>query len=102
MTLPQAAFFLEAALADLRGCPTTFSELREALGPIIGKSLHTTYKVFLDEGRNRNGKREPGVGWLTRETDPKDNRRHYLRLTDAGREVLDKLVAPRLSSAEAA
>lgn len=92
LTLTQGAFFLLAAMADRTGRPATFSELREAVGDTLNRSLHTTYKVFVDEGRKRDGKREPGLGWLTRETDDADNRRKYLRLTPKGRRVLEELV----------
>ena len=84
----QLTFFLFAAMADIRKSPTTFNEIREAVGPAIGRSLHTTYRVFLDGNRSSDHNRAKGLGWLHTETDPHDNRRKYLHLTDKGREVL--------------
>lgn len=91
MTLSQSAFFLMAAMADATGRKSTYTEIKEAVGPALHRSLHTTYRVLLDEGRNTAKGREPGLGWLRRETDPSDNRRKYLRLTAKGRRVLDQL-----------
>lgn len=91
MTAAQSTFFMYAGLADLYGRPATFTELREKLGPVMSRSLHTTYKLFLgDEGRDN--KRAQALGWLYRETDPSDNRRKYLRLTKEGRFVMEKVV----------
>lgn len=91
MSLSQAVFFLFAGLADLAGRPATFTDLKEAVGSSINKSLHTTYKVLLDESRRRGTSRDPGLGWLTREVDREDNRKKYLRLTNRGRQVLKEL-----------
>lgn len=94
LTIAQCSFFLLAGLTDSAGRATTFSELREAIGPQLSRSLHTTYRVFLDEGRNNaQGDRIDGLGWLTRETDPKDNRRKYLKLTSKGKLVMAELAA---------
>ena len=94
-TLPQVAFFLLAALADMTGRAATFTEIRETVGPAIGRSLHTTYQVFLDRERHRSdtAKVTAGMGWLEREADPKDNRKKYLKLTAKGREVVRELAA---------
>lgn len=91
MTVAQSVFFLSAGLADLRGRPVTFSEIREEVGEAISKSLHTTYKTLTDESVKRDGKRQPGLGWLRREIDPDDNRRKYLRLTSKGRAILNEI-----------
>lgn len=93
LTLTQGAFFLLAGLADRTGRAATFSELRDAVGDTIGRSLHTTYKVFLDEGRWRDGERQRGLGWLTADTDPNDQRRKYLRLTPTGQRIMDAVYA---------
>lgn len=93
LTLAQCAFFMTAALADRAGKAATFSELREAVGDAVNRSLHTTYKVFLNEGRLRDGERAKGLGWLERDTDPSDNRRKYLRLTPLGHSVVDEVAA---------
>lgn len=92
MTLAQGVFFLLAAAADIAGRPATFTTVKEAAGPRVNRSLHTTYKVLLDEGRKRGEKREDGLGWLTREENKADQREKYLRLTPKGREVVRELV----------
>jgi hypothetical protein len=92
-TAAQMAFFVFAAIADNVGKPRTFTEIKDELGPAVNRSLHTTYKVFLDREQRRsdtNATRQ-GLGWLTREEDLYDNRRKYLRLTDLGRAVLFEL-----------
>lgn len=95
LTLGQMTFFLIAAMSDLRGRSTTFTEIRDTVGPVIGNSLHTTYKVFLDERGTRSDQTSAPtrLGWLLREEDPTDNRRKFLRLTNKGREVMDELSA---------
>ena len=92
LTGAQQSFFLAAALADLAESPATFTELREVVGSSVNRSLHSTYKVFLNEGRIRDGQRQAGIGWLKTEVDPIDNRRKYLRLTPKGRRVINDLL----------
>lgn len=92
LTLAQLTFFLTAAMADRAGRPATFTELKEAIGPAMHRSLHTTYKVFLKEGRIRDGERMEGLGWLTSEVDPKDNRRKPLSLTRTGSRIANELL----------
>lgn len=89
-TVAQMVFFLLAGMADAAGKPATFTELKEAAGDSINRSLHTTYKLFLDRPQTRSDydSKRQGLGWLTREIDPRDNRRNYLRLTPKGRSVL--------------
>jgi hypothetical protein len=93
-TLPQMTFFLLAAMADLKGKPSTFTEIRDGVGPTVNRSLHTTYKIFLDRPLRRSDyeSKRQGLGWLTRELDPEDNRRNYLRLTASGKRVLLKVL----------
>lgn len=93
LTLAQAAFFLTAGMADRAGRASTFTDLKDTLGPEVNRSLHTTYKVFLKEGRKRDGERIAGLGWLTGELDPTDNRRKFLRLTRTGQRVIDEVAA---------
>lgn len=95
LTISQMSFFLLAALADATGRAATFTELRDTVGPALGRSLHTTYQVFLDRTRRRSdtSKTSEGLGWLERETDPTDNRKKYLRLTAKGREIVRALAA---------
>jgi hypothetical protein len=93
-TAGQMAFFLLAGMADAAGKPATFTEIKEAVGPAINRSLHTTYKVFLDRVQRRSDTdaTRAGLGWLTREEDRADNRRKYLRLTPKGRAVINSLI----------
>lgn len=93
LTMSQLTFFLTAAMADIGGRPATFSELKEAVGPAVGRSLHTTYKIFLKEGRMRDGVRMEGVGWLKTDVDPLDNRRKPMSLTRSGKRIVDELLA---------
>lgn len=91
MSPAQVTFFLFAGIADLSGKPATFTDLRELIGPAMGKTLHTTYKAFLDTSE-RESRRQVALGWLMREIDPSDNRRKYLRLTKRGREVMAEVL----------
>jgi hypothetical protein len=93
LTVAQSSFFFSAALADRAGRPATFTELKEAVGPTVNRSLHTTYKVFLKEGRIRDGERAEGLGWLEPEVDSTDQRRKFLRLTPLGISVIDEILA---------
>lgn len=93
-TAAQMAFFVLAGMADEAGKPATFTEIKDAVGPAINRSLHTTYKVFLDRVQRRSDTdaTRQGLGWLTREEDRQDNRRKYLRLTPKGRAVISSLI----------
>jgi hypothetical protein len=93
LTAAQLAFFLTAGLADRAGRASTFTDLKDAVGPTVNRSLHTTYKVFLKEGRVRDGDRVTGLGWLKADLDPLDHRRKFLRLTNAGQRVIDEVAA---------
>lgn len=88
MTMSQAIFFLVAASADLAGKRPTYSEVREALGDDINRTLHTTYRIVLEPSRVY----PKGLGWMTRETNPADNREKFLRLTKKGREVMKEVL----------
>lgn len=92
-TMPQMAFFLAAACGDLAGRPTTLTDIKDDVGSIICRSVHSTYALFLDRPRKcrRRGEPQEGLGWLTQETDPLDNRRKFLRLTEAGRAAVARL-----------
>lgn len=85
LTINQAAFFLLVAAADARGRPLTLTEIMEAHDLELGKSIQNSYKVFL-EPHGRSPK-DFALGWLTREPDPDDERRKFLRLTPKGEEV---------------
>lgn len=93
-TAAQMAFFLLAGMSDAVGKPATFTEIKDAVGPAINRSLHTTYKVFLDRVQRRSDTdvTRAGLGWLTREEDKQDNRRKYLKLTPKGRAVISSLI----------
>ena len=95
LTLGQLVFFLYAGMADLAGRPATFSEVRDAAGSRINKSMHSTYKVLLDGSRRSDRKDTPGVGWLYTETDTTDNRRKLLRLTPKGVSILEAITTER-------
>jgi hypothetical protein len=91
LTINQVTFFLLAARADARGQALTLNELMEATEGVIGQSVKNTYKALL-EPKGRNPKTTTALGWLTRETDPNDERRKYLRLTPLGREIAEAAV----------
>jgi DNA-binding MarR family transcriptional regulator len=84
MTLSQAIFFLMTAIADLSGKQPTFSDIKEAVGTTINRSLHTTYRILLAKSRVYPN----GLGWLRQELNPNDNREKFLRLTPKGRTVM--------------
>ena len=86
LTINQAAFFLLVSAAEARGTPRTLKEIMDAAEGVIGRSVQNTYKVLL-EAKGRHPKTMTALGWLTRETDPDDERRKYLRLTPKGRRV---------------
>lgn len=93
LTSAQAAFFLQAALADLRGNAMTFTQIKEAVGDKLSRSMHTTYKVFIAGGRMRDRENQTGLNWLTQVVNPMDNRQKFLHLTDEGRDVMRSLLA---------
>lgn len=95
-TTAQAAFFLIAGMEDIRGRPTTFTDVVETTGHAIGRSLKTTYRLLIDGATPKLREEGKGLGWLKAEVDPADNRRRFLRLTPEGREVMEAvLVAMR-------
>jgi hypothetical protein len=94
MTMSQGVFFLLAAGADLAGRPTTFTEIRETAGPSINRSMHTTYKVLLDEPLERvDAPRQKCLGWLQRHTNPLNGREKFLTLTPKGREIIREVLS---------
>lgn len=93
MSASQLVFFLLAGLADVRNSPTTFTEIKEGVGAAIGRSLHTTYKVFLTEDELSSRSRQQALGWLYSESDRNDRRRKYLRLTSEGARAMNALLA---------
>ena len=87
--MPQLLFFLMAAEADLRGVPTTFSAVREALGESVARSVNTTYKVMLEPTKQSPN----GIGWMWRESDSDDERVKYFRLTNKGLAAVQAVAA---------
>lgn len=92
-TTSQAVFFLMAAAADLAGRPATFTSIKEDSDGTIGKSLHTTYRIFLDGANRRDSPDRTGLNWLEVIADPNNLREKPLRLTAKGRAVIAKLVS---------
>lgn len=84
MTMSQALFFMLTASAELAGKQPTYSDVKEAIGDQLNRSLHTTYRILLEPSRAF----PKGLGWLRAETNPADNRVKFLKLTDAGLNVM--------------
>jgi hypothetical protein len=84
MTLSQGIFFMLTATADLAGKDPTFSDIKEAVGETVNRSLHTTYRILMEPSRVYPN----GLGWLRAEPNPMDAREKFLRLTPKGRAVM--------------
>lgn len=84
MSLSQGIFFILTATADLAGKDPTFSDIKEAVGETVNRSLHTTYRVLLEPSRIY----PQSLGWLRQEPNPMDARQKFLRLTPKGRAVM--------------
>lgn len=84
MTLSQTIFFVLAGTAELSGKQPTFTDIKEAVGEQLNRSLHSTYRVLMEPSRAF----PKGLGWLTTELNPNDNREKFIRLTAKGRSVL--------------
>lgn len=91
LSVGQLVFFLHAAEADAQGAPQSFTELQKVMGPRANKTLHTTYKIFLDANRRSDAANVRGLNWLYQETDATDNRRKFLRLTPDGLAVYEAI-----------
>lgn len=88
ITLSQAAFLILTATADIAGQRPTYTEIKEVLGPAVGRSLHSTYRSLLTPS-----KAVPyGAGLLERFENPDDNRQKILKLTPKGRALMLELV----------
>jgi hypothetical protein len=85
LSMSQAAFFFLAATGAVRGTPLTLFQIMEGAGSeALARSVKNTYKVFLEPtSRNPNG-----LGWLTRELNPDDEREKLFTLTPKGEEVV--------------
>jgi hypothetical protein len=84
MTLSQGIFFMLTATADLAGKDPTFSDIKEAVGDTVNRSLHTTYRILMEPSRVYPN----ALGWLKAEPNPMDAREKFLRLTPKGRAVM--------------
>jgi hypothetical protein len=88
LTMSQAIFFLLTGAADIAGKDPTYTDIKEAVGDKINKSLNTTYRIFLEPSRLYPN----GLGWLKQEPNPDDNRVKFLRLTKNGRAVMAEVL----------
>lgn len=84
LSISQSIFFIVAGIADLKGASPTFKDIKEAIGDTLSRSLHTTYRAFMEPSHAF----PKGLGWLTNETNPMDNREKFIRLTPEGRRVM--------------
>ena len=89
MTMSQAIFFLVAGSADLAGEQPTYTAIKDQLGDQLNRSLHTTYRIFMEPSRAF----PKGLGWLTSEVCSADNRVKILSLTPEGKKVMQALAA---------
>lgn len=87
MTLSQAIFFVMTGTAELSGQRPTYSDIKEAVGEQLNRSLHSTYRILMEPSRNF----PKGLGWLTSELNPADNRQKFLSMTPKGRSVFRAL-----------
>lgn len=84
MTMAQGVFFILAGAYELAGKSPTYSTIKDAVGDQLNRSLHTTYRILLEPSRAF----PKGLGWLTTEVNPADNREKFLKLTALGTEVM--------------
>jgi hypothetical protein len=89
LSLPQAALFTIAALCDRMGAPENMTSLRDVLGPRAGRSVQTSYAIFLPPCK----KHPHRLGWLDQAPCPTDGRVKLLRLTRRGAGVIDRMIA---------
>jgi len=87
MTASQLIFFMLAATSDLAGRPATFGDIKEMVGDRLNRSLHTTYRILMEPSRAF----PKGLGWLTSDLNPADNRQKFIKLTPEGRKVMKAL-----------
>ena len=89
LSLTQAAFFMEAATADAAGKPTTRTEIIAANSLWIGRSIKNSYRQLLEPSRVYPN----SLGWLRSEENPLDAREKVLRLTEKGKEVVERALS---------
>lgn len=85
LTVSQAAFFMLAAAADVKGSPATRTGLLTASGSEFRPSIRNSYRQLLEPSRVYPN----ALGWLTTEDNPLDSREQFLRLTDEGKSVIE-------------
>lgn len=88
MTISQVIFFVTAAAAIVAGKQPTYTDIKDAIGEEVGRSLNTTYRVLLERSRIYPN----ALQWLKRETNPADNREQIFDLTPKGRKVLKEVI----------
>jgi hypothetical protein len=71
------------------GRKPTYSDIKEAVGDQINRSLHTTYRILLEPSRVYPN----GLGWLKQVPNPMDNRVKFLVMTPKGRKVMEEIMA---------
>lgn len=87
-TVRQLFAFLAIAKAEAAGDSILLTDIQLIKDPatgqsIVGQSIRQTIAMLLAPSE-----REPrGLGWVAQETDPKDRRRKFLRLTQKGHAV---------------
>lgn len=84
LSLTQAAFFMLAATADAAGKPATRSTLIATYSDTFRGSIRNSYRQLLEPTRVY----PKGLGWLTTERNPNDDREQMLVLTEEGRKVI--------------
>ena len=85
LTLSQAAFFLFAAKAEVLGKPATRTQLLQASGADFRPSIRNSYRQLLPPSRVYPN----GLGWIEPHENPRDAREKLLKLSDAGRRVIE-------------
>lgn len=88
MTLSQVIFFVTAGASIAAGKPTTYTDVKKLLGEEINRSLAQTYRVLFEPSRHY----PKALQWMTRETNPADNRQKFFQLTPQGRHVLSEVL----------
>jgi len=88
LSLTQAAFFLQAAIADAAGRPSTRTEIITSNRTWIRGSIRNSYRQLLEPSRVYPN----ALGWLRTVENPLDAREKVLRLTDKGREIVEQAI----------
>ena len=89
LSLTQAAFFMQAATADAAGSPTTRTEIITANSAWMRASVRNSYRQLLEPSRVYPN----ALGWLCTVENPMDARENVLRLTEKGRDVVERALS---------